>query len=386
MRPKPSMSDGPSVVFITNICPHYRVKTFEALSRHLRTVFYFFSAGDEWYWQQSHGTRQGNFKYEYLPGFQLWGTRITPRLISHLLFGEYDVMIKCITGRFALPVSYLIARLRGKPFVLWTGIWMTLQTCLHRWIFPLTRYIYRHSDAVVVYGEHVKRYLIEQGVPPDKVFVAHHAVDNAVYSRPVTGEEIEDLRSKYSIPKEAKLILYLGRLEDSKGLDYLTTAFAQMRQPQYVLMFVGEGSERSTIEAKSRELGIWEQVRFCNYVPPDQTPVYYASAQVLAVPSVTTGKTREPWGLVVNEAMNQGLAIVATESVGAAAGGLLRHKENGWVVPERDAMALAYALKTLLEDDELRARLGFSGRREIALWDNERMVQGFVRAVRSVYK
>ncbi len=169
------------IAFITNICPHYRIRTFEMLSKHFDSDFYFFSAGDEWYWQQEHGINKGEFNFEYLPGVRLGKTRFTPTLLWKLLRKNYDVYLKCINGRFALPVTYLAARLKKKPFILWTGIWMRIDTPFHRMFFPLTQYIYRNSDAIVVYGEHVKEYLINEGILPEKIFVTAHAVDNASY-------------------------------------------------------------------------------------------------------------------------------------------------------------------------------------------------------------
>ena len=145
------------VAFVTNFCPHYRVKTFETLARHQEMDYLFFSKGDEWYWRQQHGVRQGAFQFEYLPGFSIGRVRMTPALPLRLWRGQHRVIIKCITGRFALPAAYVVARLRGTPFVLWTGVWMRLQTPFHRLFYPVVRHIYRHADAVVVYGEHVKR-------------------------------------------------------------------------------------------------------------------------------------------------------------------------------------------------------------------------------------
>lgn len=65
---------------------------------------------------------------------------------------------------------------------------------------------------------------------------------------------------------------------------------------------------------------------------------------------------KEPWGLVVNETMNQGVPAIATDAVGAAAGGLVQHGQTGLVVAERDVEALAAALQQLLADPTLRAR------------------------------
>ena len=104
--------------------------------------------------------------------------------------------------------------------------WMRLQTRAHRLMYPFTRFIYRHADAIVVYGEHVKRYLSsEEGVPTERIFVAAHAVDNPAYNADVPEEDKTQLRRDLGIRDHQKVILYLGRLEEIKGLRYLLEAF-----------------------------------------------------------------------------------------------------------------------------------------------------------------
>src|SRR5262249_7040040 len=138
------------VAFVTNICPHYRIRTFEQLAANLSVDYFFFSAGDDWYWPRDHGVQSGNFKSRYVPVSRVAGTRLSPTLPLMLVKGAYEVYIKCINVRFALPMTYLVARLGRRPFILWTGVWMRIQTPAHRLFFPLTRYLYRHADAIVV--------------------------------------------------------------------------------------------------------------------------------------------------------------------------------------------------------------------------------------------
>jgi glycosyltransferase involved in cell wall biosynthesis len=371
------------VAFVTNICPYYRVRTFELLARHYETDYYFFSAGDDWYWQQ-HGVRSGTFHHEYLWGFRLGRTRVTPTLPWKLWRTTYDVYVKCINGRFALPITYLIARLKRKPFILWSGIWMRLQTPMHRRFFPLTRYIYRHADAIVVYGEHVKRYLLTEGVPEERVFVAAHAVQNSEYNRRVSDAERSALRRKLNIEAGQKIVLYLGRLEVAKGLSYLIEAFASLRREDTVLILAGSGSDRTRLELLAHERGVADRTRFPGYIAPDKTVPYYALAWVYVLPSMTTPAFKEPWGLVVNEAFNQGTPVIATEAVGAAAGGLVQDEVNGFVTPERDSASLAQALRRILDDRNLREHLAHNARQTIIGWDNERMVSGFRQAIDSL--
>jgi glycosyltransferase involved in cell wall biosynthesis len=369
------------VAFVTNFCPHYRVRTYETLARHHDVDFFFFSKGQEWYWPDRHGVRRGAFRHEYLPGFTLGGTRITPRLPLRLWTGGYEAVIKCIVGRFALPASYAVARLRGTPFILWTGVWMRLRSPAHRLLFPLTRYIYRHADAVVVYGEHVKRYLLGEGVAAERIFVAPHAIDNEAYRRPVPAEEQAALRRRLGVEPRHKLVLFLGRLEDGKGLSYLVDAFAAVPDPDAVLVIAGSGGEAAALQEQARRLGIGDRVRFPGYVPTEETVAYYSLAWVFVLPSVTTPVIKEAWGLVVNEAFNQGLPVVATDAVGAAAGGFVEDGVTGLVVPERDSAALAAALRRVLADGALREDLGRRARERVAGWDNERMVRVFSEAL-----
>ena len=79
---------------------------------------------------------------------------------------------------------------------------------------------------------------------------------------------------------------------------------------------------------------------------------------MLVLPSVASKRWREAWGMVVNEAMNCGVPVIATDAVGAAAGGLVVDDETGLIVPQRDARALASAIARLLKDDPGRRRLG----------------------------
>jgi glycosyltransferase involved in cell wall biosynthesis len=367
------------LLFVTNLCPHYRVKTFETLAARVPTRFVFFSQGGEKYWNQDlHGRRSGDFPHEYLSGFSLGPVRITPSLIARVWRTEADVILKCITGRFALPVTYLLARLRGKPFVLWTGIWSHPATLFHRLTFPLTRYLYTHADAIAVYGPHVQAYLISLGVKAERIFIAWHAADNAVYSRPVSDAERAGLHAKLDLPPEARVLLYVGRLDPVKGLPDLLAAAGQLTPLRPVVVFVGTGELREALAAQAQALGV--PTRFIGYVPTAELYRYYAAADVFVLPSVTTIAVKELWGLAVNEAMNQGVPVVVSDAVGAGAGGLVRNEETGLVVPERNPAALAAALRRLLTEAEFARRLGEAGRREVALWTNERMVGGFIAA------
>jgi glycosyltransferase involved in cell wall biosynthesis len=221
---------------------------------------------------------------------------------------------------------------------------------------------------------------MRQGVQKEKIFVAAHAIDNAAYNKPVCEKKKAALRTALSV-ENRKVVLYLGRLEREKGLEYLIKAFTLLKRDEAVLVIAGDGSLREELKTLVTCEGVQNSLRFTGYVPPQDAIPYYAIADVYVLPSVTMPTGREPWGLVVNEAMNQGLPVIATEAVGAAAGGLVRSGLNGFVVPERDSRALAEAIGRILADNGLREKMSQNARRIIAGWDNERMVQGFKQAI-----
>jgi glycosyltransferase involved in cell wall biosynthesis len=378
------MTSSPKVAIVQNFCTHYTAGLFKLLAERVGAQFFFYSDGGEWYWQAEHGVRSGDFPHEYLGGFRLGRTRIAPALPFKLLFCRARAILTCIDGKFSLPVAYLAARVKRVPFLLWTGVWSRLDTPLHRRIFPFTRFLYQHADGIVVYGEHVKRYLVSEGVRPERIFVAPHAVDNSFYSRRVSAPELEAVRRKLSLRSEQKVILYLGRLEKSKGISHLLEAFAASDLQDAVLVIAGAGSERPALEELARKLGELERVRFAGFVPVKETVSYYALASVAVLPSVTTPQGKEPWGLVVNEAFNQGVPVIATDAVGAVAGGLLRHEVNGLVVPEGDPPVLTRALERVCGDPGARERLGAEAKRLIAEWSQDAQATGFESALQVV--
>jgi glycosyltransferase involved in cell wall biosynthesis len=110
----------------------------------------------------------------------------------------------------------------------------------------------------------------------------------------------------------------------------------------------------------------------------------YAASDVLVLPSIPTRTFREPWGLVVNEAMNRRLPVIASDAVGAAAGGLVQDGHNGLVVAAGDVGALAAAVGRLAQDPQLRVRLGEAGARDVRAYSHDAWAEGFSGALASV--
>ncbi len=366
------------IVFITNVCAHYVVGLFECLAKRYDIEFYF-TGGHESYWRKANEFKYEKFKGQTLKGWMLGSKiRLTPGLIG-VLFKPYDVMIKTLDDRLALLMLFLFSRMMHRPFILWTGVWAHPQTWFHRLTFQGTRLIYQHSDAIVVYGEHVRRYLIELGIEPQKIFCAPHATDNNNYNQEATAVDKAKLKKKLGLAEGQSVVLFVGRFEPGKGLEHLIRAVHDLQAIKPVLLMVGDGSYEHEIrrQCEARQM----PYRLAGHVPNKELYQYYALADVFVLPSVTTSDFKEPWGFVINEAMNQGCPVVATDAVGAASGGLVQEGQTGFIVPEADSTALSIALKKILTDEDLKAAMGRQARTRIAAWGHPQMADGFTEAI-----
>ena len=152
---------------------------------------------------------------------------------------------------------------------------MRIQTPAHRLFFPVTRYLYRHADAVVAGGEHVKRYLISEGVEAERIFSCGNATRNEDYTKSVSSERRSELRQDLGIRSEQKVVLSLGRVEKEKGLEDLIQAYARIADRNSVLVIAGSGSDpgyRGSLEELGRSLGIAEEMRFSRFSFPTRKP------------------------------------------------------------------------------------------------------------------
>jgi len=153
-------------------------------------------------------------------------------------------------------------------------------------------------------------------------------------------------------------ILFVGRLESRKGLNYLLEAYQRVKGeiPNSRLIVVGDGGRlRKKYEKWVARNGV-EGVVFVGYVPYNELPRYYKAADVFCAPS--TG--RESFGIVLLEAMAVGKPIVASNIDGYA--NVVSHNEEGLLVPPKDVEKLARMLLRLMTDESLRRQMGDRGR------------------------
>jgi D-inositol-3-phosphate glycosyltransferase len=168
---------------------------------------------------------------------------------------------------------------------------------------------------------------------------------------------------------EAPTLLFVGRLDPIKGIDLLLESVARLKTPARILVVGGDingDPEVDRLRALAQELGLAERARFPGAAPQTALPTYYRAADALIVSS-----RYESFGLVAVEALACGLPVVASAVGGLPS--LVSHGENGLLIYRRTPDAFACRIDSLLNDDELMARLRANARASVERFDWQRI-------------
>jgi glycosyltransferase involved in cell wall biosynthesis len=146
------------------------------------------------------------------------------------------------------------------------------------------------------------------------------------------------------------------------------------------LIFLGDGGLRRSVEDYAREKGI-KNVYFPGFKNQRDIPAYYAASDIFVLPS----GIGETWGLAVNEAMCFNLPIVISDLAGCGKD-LVKHGENGFIFKTGNIEELAACLKKLVENAQLREKMGKRSFETIKEWNYRSVTEGILEALGSCLK
>lgn len=225
----------------------------------------------------------------------------------------------------------------------------------------------RFADVVIVNSETIRETITEvPWLPAERVAVLHNGVDLSEPRRDVG----EAFLARLGAPPGSPVVAGVGRLASLKGFGVLMEAFVTVREafPGARLVILGEGGQRARLEAVRARLGLDESVLMPGHANDVRDILSRVDAYALS-------SRIEGMANTLLEAMSVGAPIVATDVSGTTEA--VRPGTDALVVPPDDPAALAAALKKLLGDRELAARLGESARaRAMERFGVDRMVTG----------
>lgn len=216
------------------------------------------------------------------------------------------------------------------------------------------------------------------------MFPMPYAVDNEFFRRKAieASPHREQLRREFGLDPGRPVILYASKLQTRKRCVDLLEAYIRLApapgvDPPAYLLIVGDGEERPRLEARARESGL-SGVRFLGFRNQTELPHIYDLCDIFVLPSI-----HETWGLIVNEVMNAGRAIIVSDHVGCQPD-LVRDGYNGFVYPAFDVAALFRCLQRLLDDPGLCTSMGQNSLRMIQRYSFEEDVKGLRQALKHI--
>jgi glycosyltransferase involved in cell wall biosynthesis len=188
--------------------------------------------------------------------------------------------------------------------------------------------------------------LMKNGVAPERIHVLH----------PCT--ELPTLIADPLLREADPMILFVGRIYPTKGLNLLIQSLRQIRSP-FRLVVNGDGPGLASAQALVRKWGLAAHVQFLGWTPPEETLSYYAQASVVVIPSVWP----EPFGLVGIEAMSFAKPVVAFQ-----VGGIPEWLDDGitgFLIPPGNLKTMAEKIDFLLKNPETAREMGRRGRQKV---------------------
>lgn len=359
----------------------YKNPLFEGLARRpgidMFVCFCVWKSGTRpWDLGELEGVRYETLKGLHVPRGKGNYIRINPSILSRLRREAPDVVVIAGYNHPTMLLAILYCVLTRTPFVMQGETWKA-QTgwkaaLKEKFLHPL---LFK-AGAFLATGSLARDYWVSQGYPEEQIRVFANTPDVEYFETErsrVSEERIVELRESWGCG-ERRVAIFVGRFIRVKGVDLLLEAMRELDDSERpFLVLVGDGVERAALEEIARDL----PVSFAGFQQIEDLPALYAAADYFVLPS-----RREPWGVVVNEAMACGLPVVLSDQVGAHADLLDPYQDgNGVLAAGPSVDSLAEAMRTMMEIDE--DRLQKMGRRSVEIiqdWKYDTSMRGFEEA------
>jgi len=216
-------------------------------------------------------------------------------------------------------------------------------------------------------------------LPEDKLRVIPIGIDSKKFEGLEPNKHL--IRERHGVRPGEKVILFVGRLTEQKGCEFLLRAIPYVaRFFEVKLLIVGDGYQRAQLEVIAASSGAAGRISFVGYLNDHDLNELMLSSDVMVIPSIY-----EPFGVVALEAMAAKLPIVASNIDGLAE--IVRHEENGLLVFPKDSSSIAWGISRILSDTKNTARLVDNARKDVEVrfsWDSvsKLTVQAYLDALK----
>lgn len=332
------------------------------------------------------------YDHEFLP---VWGAKDSLSFVrpwiyglrKRLIAGDFDVLWVHGWGQLSHILAIWAAHRLGIKVLLRgeAGLHLSRHNFFKQWIKDqFLCWLFKCVDGFLAIGRLNRDFYLKYGVPSERVFMMPYAVNNIFFQQQVHSAEAgrETLRSELRLKPGRPIFLFASKMIDRKRAEDLLDAFISLSQgeqeePNAYLLFVGDGDRRVALEQRAARLG-WNAIRFLGFKNQTELSAYYDLCDAFVLPSV-----EEPWGLVVNEVMNAGRAVIVSDEVGCHLD-LVKDGVNGYVFRAGDVVSLRTALSKVVHDLPRCRMMGRESREIINAFSFQEDIAGLRQAINSV--
>lgn len=365
------MSDLKRVLFVTPIISPLHTELLAKIHHRGNvslSVVYLNEREEERHWKEDPAAMQ--FSYSILSRRtrsrtgKIRGWRFD-KLLRHIAHQRPDVVVFDNWSEFEIFIAICVTRLLGIPQVQRCGSTLTDKRPQSVLIDMIKRFVFKGYESSIVAGPAQAKYLAHFGVPETQMFEAPYMVP---------GKQYRDSARESSVSLAGDpALLFVGRLNPVKRVDLLIDAMDHISDKAH-LHIIGDGNLEEELRAQAAE-GAKKRIHFHNFVDRTKLGAYYASADALLLPS-----SSEPWGLVVNEAMEVGCPVIVSDHVGCAPT-LVVPGKTGAVFRNGDLLDLVRAINMIACDLEVRKDIRGKVKEHIRHFDYDLSASGWESAI-----
>ena len=266
-----------------------------------------------------------------------------------------------ILGRFA---AHSIQKSKGVPVIVHTIHGLAFHRHQSKWLnkfyIAIEKSAAKRTDFFISVAEAMTTQATAVGIGrPEQFVTAYSAIEEDDFLGPIPQERKKDFRKKYGIPKDAIVLITIARLFMLKGHKYIIESAKQLskRFEKCIWLFVGDGNLADHFKEQVRQLGLAEKIKFAGLLPPGQIPLAIQSSDILVHCSLREGLAR-----TLPQAMLCGKPAISFDIDGARE---VVNENTGRLIEPKNIEQLTKACAELIEDEELRKKLGEHGRESI---------------------
>ena len=361
------------IVALTTVSGPYILARWQAFSTRFTGSFYLIEFGrtsDIYQWEY----QETEIPYQRIILSEKSAQSQSPFNLSRLLFRELkridpDLLVINGYAQLGMLSASIWSRLYQKSAIICSE---SKEDDAPRfwWLELVKSWIIKGFNAALVGGQSHKHYLRKLGMDPDAIFLGYDVVDNSTFHP----DKIKHLPN----PLERPYFLAINRFVPKKNLLFLLSAYAAYYQQAggdcWNLVLCGDGQLRPQIEEQISKLGLQNLVHLPGFLQQDELLPYFAHAGCFIHASTT-----EQWGLVVNEAMAAGLAVLVSNRCGCFED-LVVEGVNGFGFDPQNSQQLTNLMLTISSESFDRQKMGQAALEHIQKFSPEYFAEGLVQA------